>query len=49
MTDNILITKGEYKRLKKYGHCVGNKQDSNETVSINKKYVEDDFKLFGKW
>jgi len=49
MSESILITKEQFKHLKKYGWCNCNRENSDEIVTINKKYTEKDFSLFGKW
>jgi hypothetical protein len=40
MSDCILLTKEEFKHLKKYQWCIGHKQDNNEIVTINRIYEE---------
>ena len=46
---SYLITKKQYRRLQKYGHCLIFSSDGQDTATLNKKYTENDFKIFGKW
>ena len=49
MSNTILVTKEQFKHLKRYGWCNAKNSDTDEVVTINKKYEEKDFRFFGKW